>query len=1156
MDTEEFMWKTIYEKLQKQQSVEQQEHDQRIQQVDGGFFERFGSLLRESAEIAKEQEQKEQIECAEQAAKVITKIEEETEEDEEKKVKSDEENEEEEIAPSDTEDNKADYIAVGWNIDDLYLEILYEILHNVGCDVSYDIGQTALFSYIQDAFKMSNEKHEELLAKAEQKEAPDILLNVEIIEAKDIAPKDSSGFTDPFVTLYLTSNSSHRYNTSVKTETLNPVWEEHFALPVTDKSIEDTLCLEVWDFDPAESVREKLGKMFQVKGIKGVRKFVKEVAVTATTGQHTNELVGMARIPLKTIPASGMTMWYSLDKKNKLTRQGVVKVHLAFGSEKNQQVAAQEHRHLLRILLLHELESSQVSPYWWCGNFSGQAEAIITQHSVQSGLTVTDVALSQFAVYSSIHRDHPLNFALFSNLIDKLIKPIQTMTVSEEEAKLFWDSVKRLLPSCFATIRKIRKKCPNEKATLKMIKEVLKILSQLITIDPPENFNLFPANLYGWLSYAGEGPNCDINATLRDAISQGASDWFNYILENNQTSDNSEEGKLQNMLKIIQLVRVDLQRAIEYYDRMFQEIMNFQYAKCLYILYQVRIATMVEPEVVTMCKSLKTINYDWNCFSDSEANEPLALGTKLFELYLALQRFVVLGQGLCPADYESFHIRNFYDWFHGGVTQWLDIAVFKALKRIEKAVELDNLKPVDNTVKFSSSALDTLTIFHQIKIFWDQLNWPDVEGSYTFIAKIIDDICRCCVFYADRTSQRVEGLGDRVDVYEKRFEVTSEWCLAINNIDYVRQSLKPFTDKLGMEDVIQQLSELKSPLDAQRCQHTLNNVIENSIDTVRNKIIELLETVTNKMSPAMKRLLVEGAELFSQDSNSIDKVMRYLDNNLATLHEHLSEDNFNRILEIIWENLAEILSDLIQSNIDKRRPPSFFANLRNTLQLMVKCFKQSEGDSECDQLKKVEYLLFINGLETSELIHQVHLDRWREQQNIKQGPFGELTVRAKFEGNVLFVEVMNARNLHPMDSNGLCDSFVKVCLLPEEKFTNIQKPKTQTQNKTQFPLYDETFKINLTSEQKNIKDGLLLFSIRDKDLFGMNTQFIGEAFLHFNEIAQSTESIESHPQLQLPIHRPTNLNTDLMKALESRQGDKLAKEFVKKFKQKMVKETN
>lgn len=56
-------------------------------------------------------------------------------------------------------------------------------------------------------------------------------------------------------------------------------------------------------------------------------------------------------------------MWFNLSKKSKLRRQGVVKLRLNFSAEKNSQVASQEHRHLLRILLLHELETSKVSSY-------------------------------------------------------------------------------------------------------------------------------------------------------------------------------------------------------------------------------------------------------------------------------------------------------------------------------------------------------------------------------------------------------------------------------------------------------------------------------------------------------------------------------------------------------------------------------------------------------------------------------------------------------------------------------------------------------------------------------------------------------------------------------------------------------------------------
>jgi len=74
-----------------------------------------------------------------------------------------------------------------------------------------------------------------------------------------------------------------------------------------------------------------------------------------------------------------------------------------------------------------------------------------------------------------------------------------------------------------------------------------------------------------------------------------------------------------------------------------------------------------------------------------------------------------LGTGLCPADSDMFLIHKFHLWFYAGVAQWLDIALYKALQRIKKAVEIDHLVPVDSSVKYSSSAVDTLAIFYQVQ---------------------------------------------------------------------------------------------------------------------------------------------------------------------------------------------------------------------------------------------------------------------------------------------------------------------------------------------------------------------------------------------------------------------------------------------------------
>ncbi|KAJ8979445.1 hypothetical protein NQ317_006759 [Molorchus minor] len=1079
----------------------------KIQQVDGGFFEKFGSLFREHAELAATEEELEKVRVAEAAAQVVP---DKNGEESDNEVPPTMESDAESSSDSEIEGEKdnAEILAAAFNIDELYAEILYEILHNVGCDVNYEVGPTVLFSYAQDAFKIANDKHRYLLEVAEKKEAPELLLNVEVIEAKDLAPKDSNGLSDPFVTLFLASNTSHKYNTSVKSMTLSPVWEEHFALPITDNVCNDTLCLEVWDFDPAESVKEKIGKFFEVKGIKGMRKLVKEIAVTATSGQHENELIGRARIPLSTIPASGMTMWYSLDKKNKINRQGVLKVRVSYSSEKNSQVAEQEHRHMLRIILMHELETSKVAHYWWSGTFSPQGEQLLTQHVAQSGLNPTEVAICEWSVYASIHQTHPLSFTLKRNT--------------------------------------------SEKMKMKQVTDVLKIFNHISSLDPPPNTDLFPQSLYQWVTYQDE-PNCNIAATLNDAVTQGANDWFNHILENNKRSDETDIFKLQNLMQIILLVKSDLQKAIEFYDKLFQETINFEYAKALYVFYQAKISSIAEPEVTKICKGLKKLDYTgYSSIPNGTTNtDHLTEGTSLFELYLAMQRFAVLGIGLCPADCDTFHIKNFHQWFHGGVAQWLDIAVYKALQRIEKAVDLDKLVHVDSTVKYSSSAVDTLTIFYQVKTFWQQLNWPDVEGCYTFIAKIIDDICRCCVFYADKMSAKVDGMGDVQNNYEKKFEVTNEWCLAINNIDYVRETLEPFTRDLGMDEVIQKISDLKSPVEAQRCQHTMENVIANAIDTVRNKICELLETVVAKMAPAMKRLLIEGAELCNQDSNSIDRLMMYVDNNLSTLHRELNEENFNRTLEIVWDMLSKTLGEIIQSNLEKRRPPSFFDNLRKTLNLMLGSFKNPADCDNCDDLKRTEQILRIHGLETADLIHQAHLDLSEEFKKVKESPYGEISIRCKFEGNTLTLEIMNARNLIAMDSNGSCDAFVRVHFLPEHKFSEHDKPKTKTHNKTQFPLFDEKFVIHLTQEQRNLQDALILFSVKDKDLLGYNNQYIGEAFYAFRDIEDTTLPITSLPQIHLHLGRPSGTTLDAFKALEYRQGDKQAKEFFKKLRQRM-----
>lgn len=202
------------------------------------------------------------------------------------------------------------------------------------------------------------------------------------------------------------------------------------------------------------------------------------------------------------------------------------------------------------------------------------------------------------------------------------------------------------------------------------------------------------------------------------------------------------------------------------------------------------------------------------------------------------------------------------------------------------------------------------------------------------------------------------------------------------------------------------------------------------------------------MSPSMNRFLMQGAEVLHQECNSVERLMQYLDENLITLNDQLNEDNFQGILNVMWDTLASLLNQLVNSSLEvrkplfnslplsdsikfllsclflvffffqKRRSPSFFSNLYLTLQILKNFFRKTDDSNSNPKLKSIEHNLRLHGLETFELIHQFHLERLKEQEELEGADLGIVTIRAQFIDNLLKVEVMNARNLHPKDSNG------------------------------------------------------------------------------------------------------------------------------------------
>lgn len=103
----------------------------RIQQVDNGFFEKFGSLFREHSEFVAAQEKEEKEKVKEEAARITADVSDGSQEDL-KRVTEDEES----TTTSDSEieePDKAELVGVGLNVSYSLLFISF----NLHCSVTY-----------------------------------------------------------------------------------------------------------------------------------------------------------------------------------------------------------------------------------------------------------------------------------------------------------------------------------------------------------------------------------------------------------------------------------------------------------------------------------------------------------------------------------------------------------------------------------------------------------------------------------------------------------------------------------------------------------------------------------------------------------------------------------------------------------------------------------------------------------------------------------------------------------------------------------------------------------------------------------------------------------------------------------------------------------
>lgn len=120
---------------------------------------------------------------------------------------------------------------------------------------------------------------------------------------------------------------------------------------------------------------------------------------------------------------------------------------------------------------------------------------------------------------------------------------------------------------------------------------------------------------------------------------------------------------------------------------------------------------------------------------------------------------------------------------------------------------------------------------------------------------------------------------------------------------------------------------------------------------------------------------------------------------------------------------------------------------------------------KCPTYQRVEEKISLHKAKTDELVDLYHAGRLEQQLQIQNNsgtldaPYGVLSVRVYFHHDSLSVEILSARDVIPLDPNGLSDPFVIIELLPRRLFPNCSEQQTSVRRRNLNPVFDECFEL-------------------------------------------------------------------------------------------------
>ncbi|CAB3259883.1 unnamed protein product [Arctia plantaginis] len=1088
----------------------------------------------------------------------------------------------------------------------LYTEVLYCIENAVGApapDGQFAAYKEEVIEHARQAFRVSHEVHARALRSAGSERPPTVVLGCTVLEADGLEAKDANGFSDPYCMLGIQPASlpasprasedegrkhgfrlsfkrrdgrQHRDSlgrlparyiraTSVRPHTLSPKWNETFKFDIDDIS-SDVLHLDIWDHDDESSVLDAVSRLNEVRGVRGLGRFFKQVCQSARQGSQ-DDFLGCVNIPLREIPSTGVEAWYKLEARSQRSSvQGRIRLRLWLSAREAgrhdddnwQQV--RQHERLFGVLLAHEVETAGIaasnaegeSSSLFEGELCGAAQTLLHQHAIQGDLSALQAAIARFAAACRLNGDAPLDPKYMYKLLTELERAWCACEAisgsgsgdsgsgaSRDEERWLADCFCEFVERALHQLRLHRDLYPVlHQYSLNKLEYLLRCLNHLSQMKAfwrccPFNKEIRQVS--------------DIVSSLR----KGTAEWYEALCAQDTESERGED-----LVNLITLVQIDLQQGLTYYHPLFETTNNVHYFSVVFT----QIDKMVS-EDVRQCMQHWLIEgwcgvVEENIF-DEQLNPICVMTTAKtlpFEVLSAV-RELCAAAALAPQPHPHSHaphvphdpppqLLDAYQWFEPLIDRWLAVTKTMALQRVRAAVELDLLsnklfadRPVEgeHLVKHSTSSVDTAACLYHMRLVWRAIGGAE-EGTAGGGLRLLEAACATALHYADLVHGALADQG----YYDNHGQnkTTEEICTIVNNLEYVRRSLGEYDDDHIAND------------------ENARQLVRGALGTLDARSSRAASPLAARARPPLRKAVFHLA--WSPDTlptpQAITPLLEFLDQHLSSLNTWLLPRAFSRALAGCWSGVLKEMSAQADAG-GAERPRVYHHRLREALDLLADFF-HAEGKglpmSEVHNAEwsRVEQRMEYHQAPTEKLLELWLADRLTEQSRTPlPSPYGSILVRVYFNHDSLCVEVLSARDVIPLDPNGLSDPFVVLELLPKRLFPKAHEQSTNVQKKTLNPVWDECFEFAVSLDACRCSGAALALSVWDRDVLTAD-DFAGEAFVGLARVPGVNSHAPPDPlrPLELPLMQLHDRGHPILQILESRTTDKLANDFVKKQK--------